>query len=161
MGWPKSFCRVNLQAIILGALIIFSVPFALGKSNEKIEILKKRTIKVGNKKILVEVADNDRDRARGLMFRESLPKDEGMLFIFDEPEPLAFWMKNTLIPLSIGFFSKDRRLINVLEMRPMSPLEKEPKHYRSEGLALYALEMNEGWFKKNNLGPGATIDLGK
>lgn len=113
---------------------------------------KTARIQVGSKKIKVEIADDTEKRNHGLMFRKSLPKDEGMLFVFDRPEPLNFWMKNTVIPLSIGYFDSKKTLIDVQEMVPeASEMVVSPKIYASRGPAQYALEMNPGWFTKNKI----------
>lgn len=117
----------------------------------------KEKIKVGPHTITVEIADTDPKRERGLMFREKLPENQGMLFVFDNERPLSFWMKNTLIPLSIGFFDKDRKLLDVHEMTPMVMGEKDFKVYSSRAPAMYALEMPQGWFTKHAVKPGATF----
>ena len=84
------------------------------------------------------------------MYRTSLPEDEGMLFVFEAARPQSFWMKNTSIPLDIAFFGPDDRILNILSMRP---LDEEPR-YDSEGPALYALEVNQGWFSRHGVRPG-------
>jgi uncharacterized membrane protein (UPF0127 family) len=94
------------------------------------------------------------------MFVKSLPANEGMLFVFDEERMQNFWMKNTLIPLSIGFFDKSGLLIDVQEMKPSESLmDATPPSYQSAGPALMALEMNAGWFKKNHLDVGARLSV--
>ena len=82
-----------------------------------------------------------------------------MLFVFDAVEVPEFWMKNTLIPLSIGFFSRDRRLVDVQEMAPESLLVEEPRKYISRHPALFALEAEKGWFKKHKINLGAKLKL--
>lgn len=96
---------------------------------------------VGPAVIAVEVADTPQARARGLMFRENLPADQGMLFVFDDSAPRAFYMKNTSIPLSIAYI--DERLVvrEIYDMEPFS-LETVP----SRGGVRYALEVNQGAF---------------
>ena len=85
------------------------------------------------------------------MYRNSLPKDEGMLFIFDEERTLSFWMKNTYIDLAIAYFDKNQKIVDIQEMKATNSLMlEEPPSYPSAKPALYALEMNSGWFKKNN-----------
>ena len=111
------------------------------------------------KVIQVEVANTNETRARGLMYRRSLPKDQGMLFVFPSTQPLSFWMKNTYIPLSIGFFNAERQLLEVQEMQPESVVLKQPsKTYKSRLPAKYALEMNKGWFSKNKIKPGVKFE---
>ncbi len=120
---------------------------------------QKRKIQLGKKTILVEIADSYEKRQHGLMFRESLPEDQGMLFIFEDEQPLSFWMKNTLIPLSIGYFDKNKKLIEVLEMVPALAGEAQPRSYPGKRPAMYALEMNKGWFSRNKIEPGTTFDF--
>jgi len=112
---------------------------------------EKDKITLGGKTISVEVAKNPTQHERGLMFRKSLPKNEGMLFIFDNEENRYFWMKNTFIDLSIGYFDKDKVLINIQEMAATSVMETRPPAYSSAKPAMYALEMNKGWFAKNKI----------
>mgnify|MGYP001220226064 CR=1 FL=1 len=114
--------------------------------------LPKVTLTIGAHKITAEVAATPEERAQGLMNRFSLQPDNGMLFVFERPEPLAFWMKNTFIPLSIAFISADGKIINIEDMRPQS----EESHW-SKGPALYALEMKKGWFAERGIGPGAVV----
>lgn len=118
-----------------------------------------KRIKLGNQIIEAEIADTDAKREHGLMFRESLPDNHGMLFIFDEERKLSFWMKNTLIPLSIGYFSKDRRLNEIHEMVPAVLGEREIKTYPSSLPAMYALEMPKGWYSKHRIKSGTTFSF--
>lgn len=122
------------------------------------EALVLRSLRVGDLIIKVEVADTPETRRRGLMYRRSLPENHGMLFVFPSERPLSFWMKNTWIPLSIGFFNSKRELLNVHEMEPESILFRSPKSYKSVAPAQYALEMNKGWFKKNNIKRGTKFE---
>ena len=111
-------------------------------------------IQVGNKKIKVEVARSQRQHERGLMFRESLPAQEGMIFVFEIPRILQFWMKNTFIDLDIGYFNQDRELIDIFQMKASSVMTQAPDVYPSSQPAQYALEMNRGWFAKNKIKKG-------
>ncbi|MBC7742658.1 MAG: DUF192 domain-containing protein [Bdellovibrionaceae bacterium] len=92
------------------------------------------------------------------MFRKKLGSDEGMLFVFESEGIRTFWMKNTLIDLSIGYFDKSKKLIDIQEMKAMnSVLEKDLPTYPSKSPAMYALEMPTGWFKKNKIKEGAQL----
>jgi uncharacterized membrane protein (UPF0127 family) len=126
-------------------------------NDSRIEKLKTETIVVGGQKITAEIADTPEARERGLMYRKSMPPQNGMLFVFEEAQPMAFWMKNTLIPLSIGYFDANRRLIETYEMTPAVMGEAHPKTYPSHREAKYALEMNKGWFEKHHIKPGAEL----
>lgn len=112
-------------------------------------------LRLGEKKIKVEIADTNSKRAYGLMFKEKLGSDEGMLFVFDTEEPVAFWMKNTLIPLAIGYFGRDQKLVDVQEMVPAVAGELHPRSYPSKHPAKYALEMPKGWYARNKILLGA------
>lgn len=117
--------------------------------------LPKVTLTIGDHKITAEVASTPEQRALGLMNRFSLQPDHGMLFVFERAEPLAFWMKNTFIPLSIAFIGADGKIINIEDMAPRS----EASHW-SKGPALYALEMKKGWFGERGIGVGAEVKGG-
>ena len=107
--------------------------------------------------VWVEIADDSAERSQGLMEREELPENQGMLFIFQEPKKLSFWMKNTLIPLDILFFDTDGNFINV---QTMDPCSKDPcKTYLSDRSAKYALEVSAGFVEKNGIGAGWKISL--
>ena len=114
--------------------------------------LPTRTLTIGKEKAVVEVVDTEQQRATGLMNRFSLQPDHGMLFVFDRPQPLAFWMKNTYIPLSIAFVDADGTILNIEDMKP----QDESTHW-SRGSALYAVEMKQGWFRGKNVEPGAKV----
>jgi uncharacterized membrane protein (UPF0127 family) len=99
--------------------------------------------------MLVEVADDAEEQARGLMNRDSLGANEGMLFVYPESRERSFWMKDTRIPLSIAFASPDGTIVSVADMRPMSR-----KRTLSGAPAMYALEVNQGWFEANGVAVG-------
>ena len=101
----------------------------------------------------VEVVREKEERALGLMYRESLAPDSGMLFVFDSVALQAFWMKNTLIPLSIAFIDSGKMVTDILEMAPGDTVS----HYYPTRPVLYALEMNSGWFQSNAIRPGDTV----
>lgn len=102
---------------------------------------------------LAEVVSKPEDRALGLMFRRSLAPDSGMLFVFDTDEYQRFWMKNTLIPLSIAFIGRDFVITDILEMAPLDTTTA----YASSRPVRYALEMNSGWFAAHGIRPGDTV----
>jgi uncharacterized membrane protein (UPF0127 family) len=110
---------------------------------------------LGDKAIRLEVANDPSARAVGLMHRTELSEDQGMLFVFPKPESLSFWMKNTLIPLSLGYFDSDLMLLETHDMKPNQTSEV----YNSQKPAKYALEVNLGWFKRNKIEKGAYLIL--
>lgn len=111
------------------------------------------TLSVDGHTITAEVARTPEERATGLMNRFSLKPDTGMLFVFERPEPLAFWMKNTYIPLSIAFLDANGRILNIEDMAPQT----EATHW-SKGPALFALEMRKGWFAEKGVTAGHLVD---
>jgi len=111
-----------------------------------------RTLTIRDQKLEVEIASTPQTRALGLMNRFSLRTDHGMLFVFETPQPLAFYMKNTYVPLSIAFVDARGRILNIEDMRPLD----ESTHW-SKGQALYAIEMRQGWFASKGIGPGDAV----
>jgi len=103
--------------------------------------------------IRAEVAASPATRELGLMRRKSMAQGAGMLFVFDGAGAQCMWMKNTLIPLSVAFIDERARIINIAEMKPLD----ETSHCASRP-ALYALEMNQGWFKKRGIASGTLIE---
>lgn len=99
-------------------------------------------------KLQVEIADSPAEQAEGLMNREKLGENRGMLFVFPSEEVRSFWMKNTLIPLSIAYMDSEGRIIDIQEMKA---LDDEPPHYVSAEPAKYALEVNKGFFDKHGV----------
>ena len=102
--------------------------------------------------IRAEVAANDASRARGLMFRERLGPNEGMLFAFQDKGRQCFWMRNTLIPLSIAFLDDEGRIVNVEDMTPRT----EDSHCPMRPVR-FALEMEQGWFARRGLQAGSQL----
>jgi uncharacterized protein len=102
--------------------------------------------------ILAEVAANDPQRQQGLMYREKMAQNAGMVFVFDQPNQQCMWMKNTLIPLSVAFVDADGVIVNIEDMQPQTL-----NSHCSKGQVLYALEMNLGWFKQRHIKPGTKI----
>lgn len=122
------------------------------------KVYKKQKFKLGKQSFEAYVADDDPKRAEGLMYVTKLPEDTGMLFIFDFQHALSFWMKNTLIPLSIGFINDKGVLVDVQEMEPAtSMVQVEVPTYHSRKPARFALEMNKGWFAKRKVAVGAKL----
>jgi uncharacterized membrane protein (UPF0127 family) len=106
------------------------------------------------KPLWVQIARSDKEQARGLMFRGYLPWNEGMLFVYDQEKILTFWMKNTPLPLSIAFLDRRGEIVDIQLLEPFSPRV----HY-SAYPAQYALEVNRGWFMKNGIQVGDTIQI--
>lgn len=109
-------------------------------------------LKLGGHEIWVEVANKEATRSSGLMFRQEMDWNNGMLFVFPDSAQRYFWMKNTLIPLSIAFMDEKGVILNILEMPPQTE-----QTFPSNGPARFALEMNAGWFTKEGLKPGDVV----
>jgi uncharacterized protein len=140
---------------LLALFLIFSQPLFARDLNK---LYGKAEFKLAAQKFNAYIADDEDRRAQGLMFIEKLPENTGMLFVFEEERPLGFWMKNTLIPLAIGFFDANGVLIDIQEMKVASSImEVNPPSYQSRGPALFALEMNTGWFAKHKIKNGSRL----
>jgi uncharacterized membrane protein (UPF0127 family) len=109
-------------------------------------------ITAGMYRIDAQVASTPQQRQVGLMFRENLPQQEGMLFVFEQPAVQCFWMKNTLVPLTAAFVADDGRIVNLADMQPQTT-----DSHCSEAPVRYVLEMNQGWFAKKGLRKGAKL----
>jgi uncharacterized membrane protein (UPF0127 family) len=105
--------------------------------------------------IQAELARTDAERSRGLMNRPSLPDGEGMLFVFEREQILSFWMKNTLVPLSIAFIRTDGRIIEIRDMEAL-----DTTTVSSTRSVRYALEVPQGWFTRMGIEAGDYLRLG-
>lgn len=105
--------------------------------------------------IKAEVAATDPQRQQGLMFREKMASNAGMVFVFDQAAGQCMWMKNTLLPLSVAFIDAEGKIVNIEDMQPQTL----DSHCSSKAVPVkYALEMNLGWFRQKNIKPGMTIE---
>lgn len=112
-------------------------------------------IRVGEKTVRMQLAVRPREMERGLMERRDLKADDGMLFVYAGTQRMSFWMRNTPTPLDIGFFTADGVL---REVHALHPYDETAVQSRGEALK-FALEVNQGWFAKNGVKPGAQLDL--
>jgi len=135
-------------ALIITLALSASPVFA--QQNKKFPVIPLTT---GMHVIQAEIVATEAERQQGLMFREQMAQNEGMVFLFGAPAGVCMWMKNTLIPLSVAFIDDDGKIVNIESMKPQS-LES----HCSKKPVRYALEMNEGWFRQKNIKPGSTID---
>jgi uncharacterized protein len=110
------------------------------------------TLHVGMHNIRAQLALTPEQRQIGLMFRQSMPTHEGMLFVFDQASTQCFWMRNTLIPLSVAFLADDGTVVNLADMKPQS----DDSHCSTKPVR-YVLEMNQGWFAKRGVKSGTRI----
>ena len=110
-------------------------------------------LSINGKALSAKVARTPEERVVGLMFQQHLPENEGMLFIYPKPKKICMWTRHTPLPLSVAFLNKQGVIINIEKMMP----ENETLHC-SKGKAVYALEMNQGWFEKNSVIPGVKLN---
>lgn len=127
-----------------------SQSYAEAFNNENFVLIK-------NKKIILEIADTESKRAQGLMYRDNLKKDFGMIFIFEQPQRVNFWMKNVKIPLDIIFIRNDK-VINIYNSA--NPCQSDYcEIYPSENIIDYTIELNSGFCDANNIKIGEKIKL--
>ncbi len=147
-------CRIAASILVAALLIAAPVQAAVTLKRGTLTIVqgKVRTI------VDVEVADTPESRAQGLMNRTSLAENAGMLFDLESSGHWAFWMKNTLIPLSIAFISDGWEIVDILDMAVAADPENGPfPFYEPAKPARYALEVNQGFFRRKGLGVGAKV----
>ena len=135
---------------LLAALACGSSPGVAAQQTQKFNTV---ALTAGINLIKAEVAAAPAEREQGLMFREKMAQNEGMVFVFEGPAEVCMWMKNTLLPLSVAFIDGNGKIINIEDMKPQS-LES----HCAKSLVRYALEMNVGWFKQKNIKPGTVIE---
>jgi uncharacterized protein len=111
-------------------------------------------IQIGTETLDVELAETRQEHAKGLRFRQTLPENAGMLFVFPAPQRVSFWMKDASIPLSIAFIQSDGKIVQI---RPMQPFDETPVPSLSDTVA-YALLVNQGWFERHGISAGTVIE---
>ncbi|MCH6255725.1 DUF192 domain-containing protein [Puniceicoccaceae bacterium K14] len=137
-------------------IALFTLVFLVGCDKELVEKQGGLVeMSLGSSVLQVELALNRDSQARGLMHRDYLPEDQAMLFVFKETQQMSFWMRNTRIPLDIGYFTADGIL---REVYPLYPFDENARRSIRTDL-LYALETNQGWFAKNGIKIGDKLDL--
>jgi uncharacterized membrane protein (UPF0127 family) len=136
------------RALFAAASLLFSSLLACGGRLPTIEV------RIGGEEFRIEVARSDAEKARGLMHRRSLGVREGMLFFYDADEHMSFWMKDTTIPLTLAFLSRDGQILQIAEMKPLSL-----KPVTSQWAARYALELPLGTLDRLGVRVGERIEL--
>ncbi|MBI2667761.1 DUF192 domain-containing protein [Candidatus Woesearchaeota archaeon] len=136
-------------------LLIALVPLILmnGCANKDYLIINNEDNEI---KVNIEIADSDSERTQGLMFRESLDKNSGMLFVFEDEDYHSFWMKNTLIPLDMIFISKNLKIVDI---KHAVPCDDECISYKPKDKAKYVLEVNNNFAIENNINLGDKVIL--
>jgi len=151
---PHSAFRIPHSLFPIPFFILFLVVLTGCSGLEKFD---KQNITIQGKNgtvtVKAEIARSAAQQQQGLMYRKELKDGNGMLFIFEKDDMLSFWMKNTLVPLSIAFISEDGKILEIHDMEPgnLNPV-------RSSRSARYALEVPRGWFDRANLAPGDRLE---
>ncbi|UJW82756.1 DUF192 domain-containing protein [Hydrogenophaga sp. SL48] len=140
----------RLLALLAALLVTMSGP-AWSRDGPQTN-LPRVTLTAGMHLIQAQVATTPEQRSVGLMFRQDMPANEGMVFVFEEPAGQCFWMKNTLLPLTAAFVADDGTIVNLADMKPQT----EDSHCSAKPVR-YVLEMNQGWFAKRGLKAGAKL----
>ena len=138
------------KTFALAALLLAAVVQAQAQAPQM--NLPRVQLTAGMNVIDAQVAATDEQRMTGLMYRKEMPQHEGMLFVFDFPSQQCFWMKNTVLPLSVAFVADDGTIVNIDEMKPQT-LDS----HCSEKPVRYVLEMNKGWFAKKGIKAGTKL----
>ena len=141
---------MNKRIIIYYIIFIFACLIYSGCQSDN----KYVKVQFGKQIFKVETAVTETQRSNGLMHRRSLDADSGMLFVYSYEQQLSFWMKNTLIPLDIAFIARDGHILNIESMEPL-----DESTVASDGKAMYALEMNRGFFEKYDIKVGDRIEF--
>lgn len=137
--------------LLVSSLVATGVPASsFAQVNKNLPVID-LTIKTS--KLKAEVAADNNTRSTGLMNRFSLATDHGMIFVFAQSEPLAFWMRNTFVPLSIAYIDSKGVIVNIVDMKP-----QDESTHPSAGPAMFALEMKQGWFKERGIVAGDKVN---
>lgn len=141
--------RPLLKNLLVGGCALAAMATACAQSPASLPV---RQLTAGMYAIKAEIAATPEARELGLMYRKTMPANEGMLFVFEEKAGHCFWMKNTDLPLSIAFLADDGSIVNIEDMAPQTEDNHCPR-----AAVRYALEMNKGWFAQKGLKAGAKI----
>ncbi len=142
----------NGMALTMLGAVLTALSLEAFAQTAQTSTLPVKPLTIGTHKVQAEIAATPSDRQQGLMFRTSMPSNQGMLFVFDESAGHCFWMRNTPLPLTIGFIDETGVLIHTADMAPFD----ETSHCPTKP-AKYALEMNQGWFSKFHVKIGTKI----
>ena len=149
--------RTLIHFILITAVVLFLANCKKEPTIQNYGFGKYFSLSIEDNDFFVQIAVTPEEHSQGLMFRNSLDRDHGMLFAFNYPKRMSFWMKNVPIPLDIGYFDSNGRLI---EIHSLYPYDEKPVFSKSQTIQ-YALEMNEGWYHRNEIKTGSYINLEK
>jgi uncharacterized membrane protein (UPF0127 family) len=148
----RDFFRLSV-ALWIGCNLLLAGSLASAQSNSGPQLGLARTqLTAGMHRLDVQLAQTPEQRQIGLMWRKDMPVHEGMLFVFEQATTQCFWMRNTLIPLTAAFVEDDGTIVNLTDMQPQS----DDSHCSSKPVR-FVLEMNQGWFAKRQIKPGAKL----
>ena len=142
----------NLASLVRYSLLALAVLCEPALAQQAQMNLQRIALQAGIHQIDTQLAVTPQQREIGLMYRAEMPQHEGMLFVFEQPEKLCFWMKNTLIPLTAAFVADDGSIVNLADMKPQTT----DSHCSTKPVR-FVLEMNQGWFAKKGLKPGSKL----
>ncbi|SOD42535.1 DUF192 domain-containing protein [Nitrosovibrio sp. Nv4] len=137
-----------MRTLAVFLFFLLSMPASVVMSAE----MPVRQLRISGHSLSVEVAHTQASRSQGLMYRQSLGENNGMLFVFSEPGRHSMWMMNTDIPLSVAFLDEKGVILNIEDMMPRTATA-----HRSAGASKYAVEVNRGWFAARNVKPGERV----
>lgn len=148
--------RFLRAAALLSLIALTGCSRAASDSGAPVKTVEDRfAIRIGDHTVQMQIAAQPAEMQKGLMYRKTMGADEGMLFVYDSPQQMGFWMRNTVLPLDIGFISPDGELKEIYAMYPL-----DERTVSSHGRNLqFALEMNQGWYARAGVKPGAKLDL--
>ena len=154
---PRSTSMTNQHCFFVALALALGVGIGLHTtpawSKESNPPLPMITLNVGSQSVKAEVAVTDETRQKGLMFREKMARNSGMLFVFPDIAYHAMWMRNTPLPLAVAFVDTSGKIVSIHEMQPHTEVS-----HMAAGPVKYALEMHSGWFERNNVKAGDTIN---
>ncbi len=143
--------KKTILCFLFVCLCFFSCANSDGLKKKSINIIRSDGTKIS---VEVEIADTQETREKGYMGREVIPDGTGMLFVFEKSQLLSFWMKNTPHPLSIAYIDSRGNIKNIYDMTPFSEAS-----WSSTDFVQYALEVPQGWFERNGIIVGDTVEL--
>jgi len=144
---------MEFKFLILAAMLAGAIIVIIASRSEA----KYAKVVISDTEVRSEIADTPLKQMKGLMFRKSLPENEGMLFIFDEEDYYGFWMMNTSIPLDIIWINKDMEIVHI--EKNVQPCGILCPIYKSKEKAIYILEVNAGFVKKHGIEVGHFVEI--
>ena len=149
--------RILIYYILITAVVLFLTNCKKEPEIQNYSFEEYFPLSLEDNDLFAQIAVTPEELSQGLMFRNNLDKNHGMLFAFDSPQRMSFWMKNVPIPLDIGYFDSNGRLI---EIQSLFPYDEKPVFSKSNNIQ-YALEMNYGWYHRNKIKTGSYINMKK